>query len=411
MKRLLLLLSLCFNHLAYPEGFIAGTPVKTPTEYVPIEQIKAGDQVYSYDFQGHYCIKTVILTNKQYTEALVKITVDDESFFTTPDQFFISAMFPLKWVAAIDLKIGDCLVGVGKHSNVSTIELVEACAEIYTLSVAGYGNFAVSTHDIFSHNFVFYGVIASCVGPAAPYIIAATDTIATTIEATIPYIPFVASALYRWKTSPSRPNVNRHSEHPYYNSSPHGNPWPKDTDPNSPWSRWNAPPDKNIDPNNPIWDNPQAGNGGKENPRDPAPKATTSCGGGGGKPPDDPDDPWKKRKFWSNGRPPADPTPIRSYKGAPYHHQAGNPTKSCAPLDGRAALKNSIAISEATTARRIGISCNQFVVLDRTQTMSSGSQPIEEFHGHVRHWSELTQKMQAELIKNGLTSKIGKILK
>jgi len=53
------------------------------------------------------------------------------------------------------------------------------------------------------------------------------------------------------------------------------------------------------------------------------------------------------------------------------------------------------------SARRIGISNNQFVVLVET---SPGL-----YHGHVRTWTELTNKMQAILYKQGKVSLNGKI--
>lgn len=72
------------------------------------------------------------------------------------------------------------------------------------------------------------------------------------------------------------------------------------------------------------------------------------------------------------------------------------------PLDGQDALENSFSIKE-TSSRRIGISNDQFVVLDKT------SEGI--YHGHVRTWKELREEMQAVLKENGLVKSSGKIIK
>ncbi len=91
--------------------------------------------------------------------------------------------------------------------------------------------------------------------------------------------------------------------------------------------------------------------------------------------------------------------PYGSYQKAPYHN-AGNPVKSAAPINGQAALDNSVSIG-STTARRIGVSDGQIVVLDQT---SSGI-----YHGHVRNWGDLTQQMKNALMKAGMVTRKGKI--
>ncbi len=70
----------------------------------------------------------------------------------------------------------------------------------------------------------------------------------------------------------------------------------------------------------------------------------------------------------------------------------GNSVKSAAPTNEQSALDNSFSIGNNTT-RRIGVSNGEFVVFDET---SSGV-----FHGHVRQWSELTQRMKNVLIEWG----------
>lgn len=90
------------------------------------------------------------------------------------------------------------------------------------------------------------------------------------------------------------------------------------------------------------------------------------------------------------------------YQDAPYHGKQNSGRKNKAPIDGQAALDNSIPLGP-NTDRRIGISNGEFVVLDKT---SDGL-----YHGHVRSWDELTPKMQAVLRKAGLVDKKGNIIK
>ncbi len=111
----------------------------------------------------------------------------------------------------------------------------------------------------------------------------------------------------------------------------------------------------------------------------------------------DPDDEKDKKKH-----------PHGKYKDADYHHRQSRGGKSPAPKNGQQALDNSVSLPGHTT-RRIGVSCNEIVILDQT---SPGL-----YHGHVRTWKELvsggckkTKRMQQALIKNNLVSSSGKIL-
>ncbi|WP_314062540.1 hypothetical protein [uncultured Vagococcus sp.] len=89
------------------------------------------------------------------------------------------------------------------------------------------------------------------------------------------------------------------------------------------------------------------------------------------------------------------------YEDASYHSSKGNSTKSKKPKNGQDALDNSVPLKEATTDRRVAVSEGEFVVLDKTVT--------GQFHGHVRSWEELSEKMKAVLIKTGKVNKKGKI--
>jgi hypothetical protein len=72
------------------------------------------------------------------------------------------------------------------------------------------------------------------------------------------------------------------------------------------------------------------------------------------------------------------------------------------PINGQAALDVSLQVGQNST-RRVGVDYaeGQFVVLDEH---AAGL-----FHGHVRTWDELTDKMRAVLIRAGIVDKRGNI--
>ncbi len=122
-----------------------------------------------------------------------------------------------------------------------------------------------------------------------------------------------------------------------------------------------------------------------------------NCASPGGKDPKD-----KK-----NGEHNKKPHPNGIYKEAKYHHTQSRGQKSPAPKNGQLALDNSLDISN-TTSRRIGLENDYFVVFDQTQPATTNSPA--EFHGHIRHWEDLTDGMRTVLQKEGWVSPKGKIL-
>ena len=95
-------------------------------------------------------------------------------------------------------------------------------------------------------------------------------------------------------------------------------------------------------------------------------------------------------------------TPNGKFNGVGYHNKFSTGRKSPAPKNGQAALNNSFPYSNKSP-HRIGISEDEFVVLSQTRPL--------DFHGHVRLWEELTPAMRNTLIKYGLATEAGKIIK
>jgi hypothetical protein len=84
-----------FSFMANAEGFIAGTPVKTPTGYSEIQDIKVGDAVLSCDFQNHCVEREVTQTFHKQAEGYLTSVSDKDLMFPTPWRRFDSL-----WVSA-----------------------------------------------------------------------------------------------------------------------------------------------------------------------------------------------------------------------------------------------------------------------------------------------------------------------
>ena len=90
-----------FGLVILDECFVAGTLVGG----VPIEQIKAGDTVPSYDeATGEFVSRRVVRTFKKWTETTVTVTTTDGSFTCTPCHRMLAQG---GWTEAKDLRIGD----------------------------------------------------------------------------------------------------------------------------------------------------------------------------------------------------------------------------------------------------------------------------------------------------------------
>jgi len=92
-----------------------------------------------------------------------------------------------------------------------------------------------------------------------------------------------------------------------------------------------------------------------------------------------------------------------TYEASPKHHKNAGPDISPAPIDGQAALDNSVQVKD-TSAQRVGVDAanDEIVVFDETHP----GQGI--FHGHVRQWSDLNISQQNALRRAKLVDKKGR---
>ena len=120
----------------------------------PIEEIKAGDLVYSTDPEtGESEYKEVVQTFENETEELVHISVADDEIVTTPKHPFY---VPQKgWTSAIDLRAGDILVlSNGEYVIVEKVqhEILESPVKVYNFEVQDFHTYYVGENSVLVHN-------------------------------------------------------------------------------------------------------------------------------------------------------------------------------------------------------------------------------------------------------------------
>jgi hypothetical protein len=145
------------------ECFIAGTIIATSFGSKSIEEINAGDLVYSKDENtGEQGYKAVVRTFIRETNELVHISVDGQMITTTQEHPFY---VPKKgWTNALQLRAGDLLVLTdGDYVVVEQVqhEICEAPVKVYNFEVAEWHTYFVSDSGVWVHN-------ADCSGDENP---------------------------------------------------------------------------------------------------------------------------------------------------------------------------------------------------------------------------------------------------
>ena len=134
--------------------FVAGTSVLTSSGYIAIEDIAAGDKVWSENPEtGEKELKEVVQTFVNETDELVHVHVNGEEIITTPEHPFY---VPTKgWIGAVHLRAGDILVlQNGKYVIVEKIqhEILETPVTVYNFEVEDFHTYYVSNSAILVHN-------------------------------------------------------------------------------------------------------------------------------------------------------------------------------------------------------------------------------------------------------------------
>ena len=148
--------------------FVAGTPIHTDKGLVPIEEIKVGDKVLSYDEKtGQIEYKTVAQTFIGVKENIVKIKIRGEKLLTTTTEhpFYIKKAQGSRsllssgddeegdWVIASKLKVGQRVLRPnGNWARIISIIYSIEPTLVYNFEVESNHNYFVGEIGVLSHN-------------------------------------------------------------------------------------------------------------------------------------------------------------------------------------------------------------------------------------------------------------------
>lgn len=184
------------------EGFIAGTLIKAAIDqYIPIEMIEVGDNVYCCDAAGTFTTSNVTAAQSYEASKLIQLFFENETITCVSDQLFYLGE-SIGWRKAHDLHVGDHITSAeGDFSMVQAIETLNEIQVMYDITVEDYHNFYVSQSALLVHNVIFLAagpVVAPVVGSA----------VVTTAIETAAAVGFVAGCIYSLWETVSKKNKN-----------------------------------------------------------------------------------------------------------------------------------------------------------------------------------------------------------
>ncbi|MHA1874810.1 MAG: Hint domain-containing protein [Promethearchaeota archaeon] len=150
MRYSLLFFLLLFNSIR-PEGFLAGTLVRTEEGYIKIEEIQEGDNIISCDSNFIFQLHRVKFVIKRHVKQLIKITCGDETLIVAPDQKFYSSTN--EWIEASKLIDEQGLMCSYGLIAIDSIEVINEPIDVYSLSPEDSGYFYISKYNILVYNY------------------------------------------------------------------------------------------------------------------------------------------------------------------------------------------------------------------------------------------------------------------
>lgn len=150
------------------EGLLAGTLVKVPFGYVPIEELQVGDLVISQNELG--ILETDIVTAIEQTTVhqIVRITVAGISVDVADGHQFFTPLVK-SWIQAYQCSYRDELLSFPRRAlPIDSVEIIYGTFEVIKLSIENNHNFFVSERALLVHNFL----------PALPLLAAAAKPLA-----------------------------------------------------------------------------------------------------------------------------------------------------------------------------------------------------------------------------------------
>ncbi|HBL84589.1 MAG TPA: hypothetical protein DDZ99_06745, partial [Clostridiales bacterium] len=138
----------------FNQCFVAGTLVSTENGNKPIEEIKAGDLVWSENPEtGEKALKRVMQTFVNETDVLVHVFIGEQEIITTEEHpFWVEGK---GWVDAAELQIGDIV----RTNNDQTlfvckiyVEKLSSPVKVYNFEVEDFHTYYVGDDSILVHN-------------------------------------------------------------------------------------------------------------------------------------------------------------------------------------------------------------------------------------------------------------------
>jgi len=131
--------------------FTKGTLVYGKSDFIPIENIKVGDSVYSYNVEKDKVeLSKVINTLNRKTQGLYEITAGKEIIHVTAEHPFY--VVGKGWVKAKDLHKKDVLKSSHGKVHITSIKQLSETVVVYNMEVDGNHDYFVTSSTILVHN-------------------------------------------------------------------------------------------------------------------------------------------------------------------------------------------------------------------------------------------------------------------
>lgn len=163
----ILLLFLFFQiTILFPEGFVAGTLIKTKNNYVTVDSVKSNDLILTYNFKSKIIEESKVKAIKlSHHHSCISILFNNETLIVSPDHKFYCPLNKKRWTLAKDIRAGDYILkNIKELIKIDHSTEVKGKYDFYCLSVENNHNYFVSKEDIFVHNFVTIPVFTYVIG-------------------------------------------------------------------------------------------------------------------------------------------------------------------------------------------------------------------------------------------------------
>lgn len=132
--------------------FTKGTLIYTKNRHIPIDSLKIGDLVYSYNFENNIIEESQVV-NKIHSEvnSIYKICLENESILVTAEHPFY--VFNKGWIPVKELKLGDKLrLSTNNGVEIKDIKISNVKTIVYNIEVEKNNNFFITNMKILVHN-------------------------------------------------------------------------------------------------------------------------------------------------------------------------------------------------------------------------------------------------------------------